>query len=282
MLQWLVPLKRLVALNFVLLLGCRPVPPHSENPSDVAGDASADLSHDEASTDGGGDAGRDESEAPLPGVPTHRSRPAGEHALANGARVDCPEEAQCRPIAAQNQMIVEYDHDDDGAIDQRNLYTYDEHGGITRMEIDAEADGTAEQTIITRRTYDARGNVLTDETDMDGDGVIDRRSWHTYDASDRMLTWTYDAANAHGRSFRGHHVRRINPRTGQELTSACDGVPDIRRTNVYDNEGNLLRTEVDFEVDGTVDQVIRYEPPCPPPYGTDTCPDYVLSIPSSP
>lgn len=50
-----------------------------------------------------------------------------------------------------------------------------------------------------------------------------------------------------------------------------DGDPDLRLTNVYDAEGNLLRWENDRGADGTVETPCVFSPPCPPPHPNASC-----------
>ena len=82
----------------------------------------------------------------------------------------------------QGDLMTQRDLDegDDGTIDQRNVFSYDDRGSNIEEERDDGADGAVDwrQT----RSYDDRGNLLVLETDPDGDGdlAIDSRITRAY------------------------------------------------------------------------------------------------------
>lgn len=159
----------------------------------------------------------------------------------------------------------ETDRDANGAADERRTYSY--LAGDGRFEatesLDADLDGTMDQTTKVTTFLDDAGRVTREETDVGGDGSVELRRTFAYDESGR-LTVVEDDLGADGSIDGRMTVSRYRP-DGQavtiEIDENADGILDVRLTYTYDEAGFVVMETFDRGRDDTIDarNTIHYD-----------------------
>ncbi len=147
------------------------------------------------------------------------------------------------------RLDVEFDDNDDGTADRLGTYLYDENGYTEREEIDSDLDGLP-NTIATYE-YDADGLWLDYTYDYEGDGVVDVHYAMTYNANGD-LTWALTSYGSLSVYTYDGNACLIEHR----YDAFGDGVLDILWSYECDGEGRQTLEEMDYNVDGTINQRI--------------------------
>ncbi len=116
-------------------------------------------------------------------------------------------------------------------------------GWIMTKEIDRDDDGRADERIDLSR--DHLGRLIETTVDKGMDGSTDAVHTNSYDQQGNLvaLYTKYPAGQS----------------------------PNVRVKCAYDRQGNLLRMEFDEGIDGKLDKVCTFDPPCPPPIPNPKC-----------
>jgi hypothetical protein len=124
--------------------------------------------------------------------------------------------------------------------------------------IDVENDGTVEGRWS--YFYDDRGFDVRDELDSDLDGKIDEKYVSTYDDDGNFLTFQFFALDDSGELVLGFAMNATYEKgrqVGTETDSEGDGSIDTRTTYVHEGD-RLVEARTDSQADGDVDSVITY------------------------
>lgn len=169
----------------------------------------------------------------------------------------------------------------DGSARGLRTFTYDDRGRPLTVVEDEEFDGIVDW--IQTNEWDERGNLLATTTDESADGELEVSARWTYDDRDRVLTSAEDTvrittlwAERSEYTYAGDQLAveayelRVGgaPAQDWERAYAYDGgrlasvvqtgtIPSTL-TYTYDADGWLVRTDEDFESDGTIDQTVDY------------------------
>ena len=152
---------------------------------------------------------------------------------------------------------------EDGTVDSRTMYTYDDQGNLLSEERDYGDDGTVDSRTVFTYTYDDQGSQLSAEMDYAGDGTVDSRYAYAYDEHGNMLSWETDK-NADGTADRRYtytYDERGN-KLSEEEDKDNDGSVDSRYAYTYEEHGNRLSEEQDYGADGTVEYRYAYTYDC--------------------
>jgi len=177
-----------------------------------------------------------------------------------------------------NVTRYEVDWDADGTVDWIQTLTFDANGNLTHFVTDRDGDGLANEIVAITNdnsgnmikadvtgdraqfqylTYDAYGNLTRDGRDYNGDGVEDTVQAYTYDANDNLIDTLYLCPSGYFGRENEFAENYIYDAEGQmlrsELDSNNDGSTDRIATFFYDPSGRLLRTMYDLNADGTAD-----------------------------
>jgi len=158
-----------------------------------------------------------------------------------------------------------------------STYTYDSDGSMLSIEIDSNADGTAEKRLSYSYTFDSNGYMLSKVEvvyEVPSDYLVLTKTYtYTYDSSGNMLTEEVHslgapedadpnpASNLLTRTIYTYDSEG-NMLTKEEFINSSyssnpEGVTNIHTYN-YDTNGNVLTEEVDREADGTVNARYTY------------------------
>lgn len=188
-------------------------------------------------------------------------------------------EPVCRLDFAESEFFGEH-----VAGHTRTTYHYDEDGLLLTAETETDIEHIQDARVS--YTYDSNGNEVTAETDMDMDGSVDERRERTWDAEGRLATEAmYNAVAL--KSHTAYTYSDDGLLLTEDRDSDGDGELDLRLrvfrdgrggtlkveyvtpdtgdvwqtdtyANTYDDQGNLVRFEVDMATDGVVDSIVSY------------------------
>lgn len=126
-----------------------------------------------------------------------------------------------------NLISDQRDYDGDGTPDTIQEWEYDEYGRETLIGIDNEADGITDY--VQTSEYDDSLGITRSGQDHEGDGIEDEITILTKDTMGNILVYEFD--------------------------DNADSVIEERSTYEYDQMGNLIRQESDYGAEGIIDSV---------------------------
>ena len=135
-----------------------------------------------------------------------------------------------------NEVERSEDFDADGSINWHWVKSYDQRGRLVSVERDEDMDGMTDHHVVYE--YDNADNLVSEARDTDGDGIVNIRFTMTYDAMGRLMSRGTD---------------------GTYSNEIADGTVNSLVSYLYDANGNRIREERDYDVDGQSDRTIVWQ-----------------------
>ena len=161
---------------------------------------------------------------------------------------------------------VEYDLDDDGAVDVAERWESDPDGRPLTGQIDMGADGLDDQSdLMVRYTYNFDGTKRSQERDLGADGVVDARYAYVHLDEGRTVVEDYvwltrvDAGEIY---YRNIYLQRDGRLASLSHDMHANGIVQWRRAYTYDDDGRLVEEAQDTGDDGVVEFRTTYSYGC--------------------
>lgn len=158
--------------------------------------------------------------------------------------------------SGRDLMSVTYDDFDDGTINRRESYGYDDEGRETRHEVDYGDDGRSDQ--IDTRQYEG-DRLVRREFDSDANGVVDTVWDITYEADPEREDHTierYVTRAVVGNAVIDGREDVVNPEgdvVETRLDLDGDGEFEVRQLYTKVRDGDTITTDFDIDGDGEID-----------------------------
>lgn len=148
-------------------------------------------------------------------------------------------------------LEVKQDDDGDSTLDQTTVYSYDAKDSLSAIEVDTDLDGTVDY--LTTYEYDANGKLTKTESDNKVDGILEGYDYYTYDAAGNILLWDSYVSEP---AFRNDSVRVYYTYDNQNriITQYRHDYGISGFKNYYNNVGEKIKVEYDFDGDAIFDQ----------------------------
>jgi hypothetical protein len=154
--------------------------------------------------------------------------------------------------------LTDFDDEDDGRIESRELSVYDGFMNATHREYDDDNNRSVDATADWE--YDAKGEQrLVSSYDNDGDGDADEIYTSTYRPDGELETYAVDEDGDGDLEALWTYVYVDGVRTSIEVDEDDDGSVDLLYTYTRDEFDRTVLIEGDEGLDGTVNEVYEFE-----------------------
>ncbi len=156
-------------------------------------------------------------------------------------------------------ISVEFDSGTDGTVDT-TTHGYNDKEQLVSTKFDRESDGTIERRVD--YTYHSNGERHTkiQQEDNNGDGTFDRRREESNNENGKLVSFDFYYGNFDYVNSRREITYFASGRKMTDITrydNDDDGVFDRKTANTY-NEFGIIRTDSDYDFDGTIDYQLVY------------------------
>lgn len=167
------------------------------------------------------------------------------------------------PTKLPVKVLAHIDTDDDGSIDRRSGFEFDDNGNLVLDFADGDNDGIIDDRI--GYEYDSRGNQTLRFIDSNNDEVIDQRTVSTYDENDKPLTQLTEIDYDRDGYVEERHTVENSYHDNGELATQSDttevhyeeeDVTLLSVEKIYRNDAGLLirQEQLIIDYDGTTQE----------------------------